>query len=182
MGAARRVVTCLAVLVGLGCSGASSSVSDGNRPTTTAPAVLPVARPKPQGAAQPTLPIGTVELEVENRQLVTLRVEVASTPREQQQGLMFREHMADDAGMLFVFPAMRHQSFWMRNTLIPLDMFFIDAEWKVIGVAENAAPLTDDPRDVEGESQYVLEVNGGFAKAHGFGAGTRVRYTPPGGK
>jgi len=67
----------------------------------------------------------------------------------------------------------------MHNTLLPLDLFFIDSNWQVIGVAENAEPLTDDPREVEGDSQYVLEVNAGFAKAHGFGPGTKVRYTPP---
>jgi len=174
------------VLSVLACNGASPTVSDANRPSgenapDRDPPKTPTepTQPRPEGAPQPTLPMGKVELEVENRQLMTLKVEVASTPQQQQMGLMFRETMADDAGMLFVFPFSRQQSFWMRNTLLPLDMFFIDSNWKVLGVVENAEPLTETPRQVEGESQYVLEVNAGFAKAHGFGAGTKVRYTPP---
>lgn len=171
----------------LGCNGAGPAVSDTTRPVAEDPAdsaefkkpETPEKKPRPEGDPQPTLPIGKVELEVENRQLMTLKVEVASTPEQQQMGLMFRETMADDAGMLFVFPLSRHQSFWMRNTLLPLDMFFINSQWTVVGVVENAEPLTEDPREVEGESQYVLEVNAGFAKAHGFGPGTKVRYTPP---
>ena len=179
MSAARSVLFCLLFVVA--CNGAGPSVSDANRPSTPTPTPTQAAptKPRPQGEPQPTLPMGKVELEIENRQLVTLNVEVASTPTQQQMGLMFREHMADDAGMLFLFPVSRHQSFWMHNTLLPLDMFFIDSNWKVVGVVENAEPLTDDPRDVEGDSQYVLEVNAGFAKAHGFGAGTKVRYMPP---
>lgn len=161
-------------------------MSDANRPTTPTPSSTPttkaVEKPRPtrpEGEAQPTLPMGKVELEIENRQLVQLKVEVATQPKQQQMGLMFRESMPEDAGMLFVFPGSRHQSFWMRNTLIPLDMFFIDSNWKVVGVVEHAEPLTEDPREVEGDSQYVLEVNAGFAKKHGFGAGTKVRYMPP---
>ena len=65
-------------------------------------------------------------------------------------GLMFREQMGDDEGMLFIFPTERHNSFWMRNTLLPLDMFFIDSAWNVVGVVENAEPLTESPRAVDG--------------------------------
>ncbi len=190
MKAARSLICVLAMVsASAGCNGAGTSVSDANRSgtvtrsePTSAPGVA--EKPKatrPDGEAQATLPLGKVELEIENRQLVLLNVEVASQPKEQQMGLMFRERMADDAGMLFVFPFQRHQSFWMRNTLIPLDLFFIDSNWKVVGVVENAEPLTEGPREVDGDSQYVLEVNAGFAKKHGFGAGTKVRYMPPGG-
>lgn len=177
----------LSLQLSMGCNGASPSVSDANRPTTpsaSAPAASSDEKPKalrPEGDPQPTLPMGKVELEIENRQLVTLDVEVASQPKEQQMGLMFRESMPENAGMIFLFPTQRHQSFWMRNTLIPLDMFFIDSNWKVVGVVENAEPLTEDPREVQADSQYVLEVNAGFAKKHGFGPGTKVRYLPPGG-
>ncbi len=192
MRAARGSLICVWALLGLGtgCNGASQSGSDANRPSTVAtssgtPAATSVAEKaqpaKPQGDAQPTLPIGKVELEIENRQLVTLKVEVASQPKEQQMGMMFRESLPDDAGMLFLFPTQRHQSFWMRNTLLPLDLFFIDSSWNVVGVVENAEPLTESPREIDADSQYVLEVNAGFAKKYGFGAGTKVRYMSPGG-
>jgi uncharacterized protein len=58
-------------------------------------------------------------------------------------------------------------------------MIFIDSEWKVVGIVERAEPLTDDPRGVQKMSQYVLEVNGGFAAQHGLSTDTVVRFTPP---
>lgn len=181
----RRFWPALALGVTLlaGCNGSSAPPVDTQPDSPAATGhgneVGKVDTPRPEGDPQPVLPIGSVELEVPNRQLVSLDVEVASTRSEQQKGLMFREKLDADAGMLFVFPMQRHQSFWMRNTLIPLDLFFIDSDWNVVGVVENAEPLTEVPREVDGDSQYVLEVNGGFAKKHGLGAGTKVRYTPP---
>jgi len=64
----------------------------------------------------------------------------------------------------------------MHNTYIPLDMIFIGTDRRIVGVVENATPQTDDPREVEGESQYVLEVNAGFARRHSLGPGTLVRF------
>lgn len=107
---------------------------------------------------------------------VRVRVEIARTPAETARGLMFRRHLEADAGMLFIFPRPQHLTFWMRNTYIPLDMIFITSERRVLGVVENATPLTDDPREVPGESQYVVEVNAGFAREHGIGPGTPVRF------
>jgi hypothetical protein len=166
----------ISVMLVSGCSRATSTTTD-KAPSTPAP--TPEPQPKVEGTPQPTLPKGTVVLEAPPRAPVTLRVEVATTPRQQQMGLMFRQSMPDGEGMLFVFAAEKKNSFWMHNTLIPLDMFFIDADFNVVGVVEDAEPLTDDPREVDGLSQYVLEVNAGFAEKHGFGAGTKVRFTPP---
>jgi uncharacterized protein len=135
----------------------------------------------PQGEPQPRLALGSVELEVPPRAPLKLEVEVAASERQRQYGLMFRKQLADDQGMLFLFPTERYNSFWMRNTLIPLDMFFIDSEWNVVGVVENAEPLTDDPRQVDKMSQYVLEVNAGFAARHHLGAGAKVKFVPPAG-
>ena len=169
------------------CNGASSatgpvapqpSAADHAQAQTTSNE-QPAAPKRPRGDAQPTLPLGRVELETPPRAPIVLRVEVASTDRQRELGLMFREQLGDDEGMLFLFDSERRNSFWMRNTLIPLDLFFIAADWTVVGVVENATPLTDDPRRVPGLSQYVLEVNAGFAQKHGLGAGTKVRYTPP---
>jgi uncharacterized membrane protein (UPF0127 family) len=177
-------MTC-AWLVGSACNGSSSATGPvapqpavaHDTPATPAQPSQPANRPR--GDAQPTLPLGRVELETPPRAPITLRVEVASTDKQRERGLMFREQLGDEEGMLFLFDSERRNSFWMRNTLIPLDMFFIGADWTVVGVVENATPLTDDPRKVPGFSQYVLEVNAGFAQKHGLGAGTKVRYTPP---
>ena len=89
---------------------------------------------------------------------------------------MYRQHLAPDAGMVFLFAEDEVQSFWMKNTLIPLDMIFIAADLTVAGVVENAEPLTTEGRGIDAPSRYVLEVNGGWARAHGVTAGTRVRF------
>ena len=106
----------------------------------------------------------------------SVRVEVVKTTQSRSRGLMFREHLDDDAGMLFLFQEPEHQTFWMRNTLIPLDMIFIGADRRVVGVSENAQPRTDRTREVDGESQFVLEVNGGFARRWGIGSGSRAEF------
>jgi uncharacterized membrane protein (UPF0127 family) len=116
----------------------------------------------------------TVLLRPEGRPEVSVRVELARTAEERARGLMFREHLDSDAGMLFLYDGEDIRRFWMRNTLIPLDMIFISADLRVAGVVENAEPQTDTPRQVDQPSQYVLEVNGGFAAAHGITAGTPV--------
>jgi uncharacterized membrane protein (UPF0127 family) len=64
----------------------------------------------------------------------------------------------------------------MRNTYLPLDIIFITSDWHILGIVENATPLTDAPRAVPGESQYVLEVNAGFSRQHGLGEGTKVLF------
>ncbi|HYK66010.1 MAG TPA: DUF192 domain-containing protein [Patescibacteria group bacterium] len=106
----------------------------------------------------------------------TVAVEVANTVEQRERGLMFRKHLDKDAGMIFVFPDPEPLSFWMHNTDIPLDMIFADSQFRVIGIVANAAPHTDTLRNVEGSSQYVLEVNGGFCAKHGIRAGDRFDF------
>jgi len=115
---------------------------------------------------------------------VRVRVEVVNTPAARDRGLMHRKKLPADAGMLFVFPKQEVLEFWMKDTLIPLDMIFLDRDRKVVGVVENAKPLTEDARGVGKPSIYVLEVNAGFASKHGVGAGTTAEFVavPPGAK
>ncbi|MFI5307048.1 MAG: DUF192 domain-containing protein [Polyangiales bacterium] len=107
---------------------------------------------------------------------VSVRVEVASTEPERRKGLMFRTHLDDDAGMIFLFERPEALTFWMHNTYIPLDMIFVEPSMHVLGVVENAEPQTDASRSVSGESQYVLEVNAGFSRRNGVTKGTLVRF------
>ena len=107
---------------------------------------------------------------------VRVVVEVARTDEERRRGLMYRQNLAPDAGMLFLFEEDEIHSFWMKNTLIPLDMIFIRKDGTVAGVVESAEPKTLTGRTVGKQSRHVLEVNGGFARAHGIGEGTRVTY------
>jgi uncharacterized membrane protein (UPF0127 family) len=104
-------------------------------------------------------------------------VEVAVSPEEKARGLMYRESMPMFSGMLFVYSQPQRVSFWMRNTLIPLDMVFIGADGIVRHVHENARPL--DETGIPGGSddiQYVLELNGGLARMLNITPGAEIRH------
>ena len=107
---------------------------------------------------------------------VSFVVEVADTPSKREMGLQYRRDLAADRGMIFLFPAESQQSFWMKNTPLPLDMIFINRERKIVGIVEQTAPFSLDPRSVGAPSQYVLEINGGLAKRHAIKAGDVVRF------
>ena len=102
-------------------------------------------------------------------------VELALSPAQQEQGLMFRRAMAPDAGMLFVFSESRIQSFWMHNTLIPLDMLFIAADGRIVDIHERAVPLSDESIVSKAPARAVLELNGGTAARLGIAPGDVVR-------
>lgn len=103
-----------------------------------------------------------------------VRVELARNDEERARGLMYRRTLGVDDGMLFLFPGESVQSFWMRNTYIPLDMIFIRADGSIAGIVENAVPESETPRTVGKPSRYVLEVNGGWCRRNGVKAGDRV--------
>lgn len=108
---------------------------------------------------------------------VRFRVEIADDVRERSQGLMHVEEMARLAGMLFIYERPQRVSFWMENTLIPLDMIFADETGLVVNVHSNAIPLDRTP--IPGGSDeivYVLEINGGMAEDFGIAAGTQLRH------
>jgi hypothetical protein len=104
------------------------------------------------------------------------RVAVADTPDERAQGLMFVEEMGRFEGMLFVYERPQRVSFWMKNTLIPLDMIFADARGVVRRVHENAQPGDLTPIPGGDAIRFVLEVNGGMARTMGIGPGTELRH------
>lgn len=104
------------------------------------------------------------------------KIEIAQTRAEQAQGLMFRESMPQFSGMLFIYARPQSVSFWMRNTLIPLDMLFIDETGLVKTLHNGAIPLDETPIPGGEGIQYVLEINGGVSKLLGFTAGAEIRY------
>lgn len=164
----------LAALLWVGCATqtdppATHHTSNATVENAPAPAVVsPTGQPNPAGPLVTLMPAG--------RDAVSVRVEVAKTPAERQRGLMFRQQMDEDAGMIFLFEQPQQLAFWMHNTFIPLDMIFIRSDMTVLGVVENAEPQTDDSRQVPGVSQYVLETNAGFARKHGIAAGNLVKF------
>jgi uncharacterized membrane protein (UPF0127 family) len=160
---------------GASCSPPGPANTGGNDTgSTTGATAAPTAGAKTTGTAGAEEPV--VILEPDGHPSAEVTVEVARTGRQIQRGLMYREHMPPDHGMLFLMGEERIQSFWMRNTLIPLDMIFIARDMTVAGVVANTDPLTDTPRRVDRPSYYVLEVNAGWAAAHHVTAGTRVRF------
>jgi uncharacterized membrane protein (UPF0127 family) len=122
----------------------------------------------------------TVVIPAQARSL-TFRVELARTPAEHSRGLMYRPHLDPDAGMLFLFEHQEVQSFWMKNTLIPLDMLFINRNRMIVGIVENAEPQTLSARKVDEPSQYVLEIGGGVVARLGIRPGTTVEFHDIGG-
>ncbi len=103
-------------------------------------------------------------------------VEVADDAQEQQKGLMFREKMSASAGMLFVYERPHTARFWMKNTLIPLDMIFLDKTGRVTRIAENAKPLDETPIDGGDNVLMILEINGGMARGLGITVGSELRH------
>jgi hypothetical protein len=106
----------------------------------------------------------------------TLDIEVAVSPSEQAQGLMFRTELADTAGMLFLHPVAGEIRMWMRNTYIPLDMVFIRADGTVHRIAERTEPMSEEVIPSNGSVAAVLEIAGGAAQRLGIKPGDTVRH------
>jgi uncharacterized protein len=104
------------------------------------------------------------------------RVEVAATAQEQQRGLMFRTEMGPDEGMIFPLAQVRMASFWMRNTVIPLDIIFIGPDNRIINIAANTVPYSESPVPSEAPAKAVLELNGGRAAELGIAPGDLVTW------
>ena len=106
----------------------------------------------------------------------TFRVELARTSQEQAKGLMFRTEMGPDEGMIFPFDPPRMASFWMRNTVIPLDLIFVAPDGRISNIAANAVPYDETPLSSLGDAKAVLELNGGRAAQLGIKPGDRVEW------
>jgi uncharacterized membrane protein (UPF0127 family) len=108
-------------------------------------------------------------------------VEVARTPSKQQQGLMYRTQLAADRGMLFVYDRNQDLRFWMKNTLIPLDMIFVGEDGIIVNIVRNAQPCTADPCQIYASSKparFVVELQGGVADASGIKEGDFIQKLP----
>jgi len=160
-----RACALLLVILGtqavVGCS-ETKSTPVSREPVAAPVAVTPGVRP------QAVLPDGS-----------KIVLELAVTQEEITQGLMFRPALAEDRGMLFLFPELTFPSFWMKNTWTPLDIVFLDEEGRVVDVAANAQPCPAEPcpRHVPADRALaVLELVAGAAAQHGIKAGSRVEF------
>lgn len=106
-------------------------------------------------------------------------VEVARTPEEQRYGLMNRQSLAADRGMVFPYDPPQPVGFWMRNTLIPLDMIFIGPDGRILRIEANTVPLSLDPVVSGGPVEAVLEIAGGRSAELGIATGDKVEWKRP---
>ncbi|HUL30404.1 MAG TPA: DUF192 domain-containing protein [Thermodesulfobacteriota bacterium] len=103
-------------------------------------------------------------------------VEVAQTPEEQSRGLMGRKQLGKDEGMLFTFPTEGYHGFWMKDTLIPLSIAFIDKDGRIVWITD-MKPLTLDSHVPPAPILYALEMNQGWFSSHGVKVGDRVKFS-----
>lgn len=108
--------------------------------------------------------------------IATIDIELAENNDERQLGLMYREHMEDGQGMFFIFPYDMMQSFWMKNTIIPLDMLFINSAQEIVTIQKNTTPYATDSYQSTKPAQYVLEVNAGYTDRLGIQEGYKVGW------
>jgi hypothetical protein len=109
-------------------------------------------------------------------QKAKIDIEIADTDYDRQLGLMKRISMEEKQGMLFIFPDETRQSFWMRNTLIPLDMMFINSNNEIVTIHKNTKVLSDQSYPSTSPALYVLEVNAGFANKYNIQVGNKIEW------
>ncbi len=112
---------------------------------------------------------------------VAFSVQVARDEQTRAEGLMYRQDMPMNEGMIFLFDKEQPLTFWMKNTLIPLDMIYMDKDWKVVSIQKQAQPCTADPCVLYPsmqDAQYVLEINGGLSDKLGIRQGSMIQFQP----
>ena len=162
----------VAALIGLAfaLTACSSQARSGDTQAAVAPTAATPARHPLSG-----LPV--IDLTVTHgRRQHHFRVEVATSFDEQEKGLMFRTAMAPDEGMIFPMSNGQPASFWMKNTVIPLDIIFIGLDGRISNIAANAKPYDETPLPSVGAVKGVLELNGGRAAQLGIGPGDTVKW------
>jgi len=129
-------------------------------------------------ALAPALALDRTTVEIASKTGVhVFTVEIADTEQARERGLMFRKELPPGRGMLFDFQREQQVGFWMKNTLIPLDMIFIDGRGRIVSIAQDAKPMSEDVIMSGGQVRAVLEVDGGTARRLGIAPGDRV-YNP----
>lgn len=141
------------------------------------PALAQIARQDPRSCVgQPVLtPLEPLTLKT-SKGSFAFQVEIADSPNEREYGLMCRRSLAADHGMLFIFSRAEPQMFWMRNTLIPLDIVYIGADGRVVSISRSVQPLDESGAPSAGPAKYVLEIPGGRAAQIGLLPGDRVLH------
>ena len=164
----RRTLRIVMMALAMGAAGCSAQTPA--RTPAPAPAAATPARHPISGLEVIPLTIS------QNGKVHRFRVEVARTPEQQEKGLMFRTAMGPDEGMIFPSNPVGARSFWMKNTVIKLDIVFIGPDHMISNIAANAVPYSLEPLNSDGPAIAVLELNGGRAAQLGFTRGARVTW------
>jgi uncharacterized protein len=115
-------------------------------------------------------------LDKKDNLLYAADIEIADDDAKRTQGLMYRDSMAENHAMLFIFPQEQQLSFWMKNTIMPLDIIYANAKKEIITTQKNAVPYSEDSIPSNGPAQYVVEVNAGFCDRHSIKPGDHIEW------
>lgn len=133
--------------------------------------------PPPMKVAEPEfVKEGELTFSNETKELIKIDIEVADTEKSIIQGLMYRKSMEEKHGMLFKFPNMEKRNFWMKNTIISLDIIYVDDQKKIVSIQKNTIPYSEDQVPSHVPAQYVIEVNAGFCDSYGIKVGDFVDF------
>ncbi|MGA9523400.1 MAG: DUF192 domain-containing protein [Myxococcaceae bacterium] len=176
MSAGRLLQRLLPCVLSLALGAACTAEGEGRAPVAAPQMTTTSDDPAAENYVGPALPRARVVLEDAFGGSHLVEVEVAANDPARQRGLMWRTELPEGKGMLFIFPQSRVNSFWMRNTLIPLDMAFIGEDGVIVGVVTQAVPKSLASRGVSTPSKYVLEVPGGWFEKIGVRPGSKVTF------
>lgn len=109
-------------------------------------------------------------------QIKKIDVELAENDEERMQGMMYRKSMDDEKGMLFIFQREEPQSFWMKNTIIPLDIMYVNSKKEIVKIHKNTTPFSESSLPSEKPATYVVEVSGGFTDRYGVKEGDIISF------
>ena len=112
----------------------------------------------------------------ENKTLAEFKIEIADSPYERQTGLMYRDSLEEQHGMLFIFENSELRGFYMKNTLIPLDLIFIDENYEIVHIYSKATPYETTTISSQLPAKYVFEINGGLSEQIGIQKGMKIKY------
>jgi uncharacterized membrane protein (UPF0127 family) len=112
----------------------------------------------------------------ENKTLAEFKIEIADSPYERQTGLMYRDSLDEQHGMLFIFENSELRGFYMKNTLIPLDLIFIDENYEIVHIYSKATPYETASISSQLPAKYVFEINGGLSEQIGIQKGMKIKY------
>jgi len=115
--------------------------------------------------------------DTKNKMISKIDIEIADNEDKRMTGLMFRDRMEENQGMMFLFQVEEQQAFWMKNTILPLDIIYINSQAEVVSIQKNAVPYSEKSLPSFKPAQYVVEVNAGYTDKYGIKEGTSIAWT-----